>query len=369
MKPVDIARYPFLEVSRDHVRGMGISMSAISSDEFRVVHQFARQRLLDAIDGSGRPQMDRPGDVEAMILSYPLARFMLSSIHDRNLVKWFSHREAEIAAGNLETEDLETLLSVGSEVGLEAHPPPMEEERLPPLVLKGVRPSGDDLMERDRRGYWVRITDYLPARSHISGGEWDLANQRLVNGYIELNRRRYIRLVQELIKARIESGLEPGPDIPSQGVIRDIALEIKARVETRRKEYRPMSMGAVTITRIPPCMRQALGMTQAGENLPHHARFALVAFLNAIGMGPDEILKVFTTSPDFKEDIVRYQIDHITGSSSGTEYRVPACDTMKSTGICFNPDGLCEKEWMNSPYTYYKVKGRKRAPTSEGSIS
>ncbi|MDG6225238.1 MAG: DNA primase large subunit PriL [Candidatus Thermoplasmatota archaeon] len=360
MEPADVARYPFLEASRDHVKARGISMSAISSDEFRVVHQFARQRLLDAVDGSGRPEMERPGDVEALILSYPLSRFIVSAIRDRNLVKWFSHREAEVAADNLENEGLEAMLSIGAEVGLKAYPPPVEKRIEPPMVLKGVRPSGDDLIERDRRSYWVRMTDYLSARSHITGQEWDLSNQRLVNGYIELNRRRYIRLVQELIKTRIESGLEPGPDIPSHGAIRDIALEIKARVDTRRKEYRPISMGAVTITRIPPCMRQALGMTQAGENLPHHARFALVAFLNAIGMGPEEIFKVFATSPDFKEDIVRYQIDHIRGSSSGTEYRVPGCETMKSTGICFNPDSLCEKDWMNSPYTYYRVKGKKK---------
>ena len=56
----------------------------------------------------------------------------------------------------------------------------------------------------------------------------------------------------------------------------------------------------------------------------------------------------------------RYQVEHITGKTSGTEYTPPGCDTMKSNSICFNPDSLCNKEWMNHPLSYYRIKGKKK---------
>jgi DNA primase large subunit len=75
-------------------------------------------------------------------------------------------------------------------------------------------------------------------------------------------------------------------------------------------------------------------------------------------MSADEIMNVFSASPDFDESKSRYQIDHITGEISGTVYSPPECSTMKSYGICFNEDGLCRKEWMTHPLKYYKVKDK-----------
>ena len=31
---------------------------------------------------------------------------------------------------------------------------------------------------------------------------------------------------------------------------------------------------------------------------------------------------------------------------------------MKTNGLCYNPDTLCQQEWMNHPLTYYRVKMR-----------
>ena len=75
-------------------------------------------------------------------------------------------------------------------------------------------------------------------------------------------------------------------------------------------------------------------------------------------MSADEIMGVFSASPDFDESKTRYQIDHITGEISGTVYSPPECSTMKSYGICFDEDGLCRKEWMTHPLKYYKIKDR-----------
>ncbi|MBN1538553.1 MAG: hypothetical protein JW939_00275, partial [Candidatus Thermoplasmatota archaeon] len=213
--------------------------------------------------------------------------------------------------------------------------------------------------------YWVRFTEYLPPKRNVSGPEWDLSNMPLRKGYVKLNRRTYIRMVQELVKTRVEEGLYRKMELPGNPELAEMIRGLKAKVDGRKRRYSPTELGKITITRLPPCMRQILGMSQAGENMPHHARFALVTFLNAIGMSTEEIFTVFTGTPDFKEDIVRYQVEHITGASSATSYTTPNCDTMKTGGICFDPDTLCEREWLTNPLIYYRVKGRKRKPPEE----
>ena len=63
-------------------------------------------------------------------------------------------------------------------------------------------------------------------------------------------------------------------------------------------------------------------------------------------------------------DVTEYQIEHITGTTSPTEYTPPECSTMKSYGVCPGGDALCHQEWMTHPLKYYRYKARRRRPTS-----
>ena len=106
---------------------------------------------------------------------------------------------------------------------------------------------------------------------------------------------------------------------------------------------------------LPPCIRTIIEMAQAGQNLPHSARFALVTFLHALGLDYGQIIAIFAVSPDFNEAMSEYQIKHITGELNGTEgYTPPVCNTMKTNGLCFDPDPLCEK--VKHPLSYYRIK-------------
>jgi DNA primase large subunit len=145
--------------------------------------------------------------------------------------------------------------------------------------------------------------------------------------------------------------------------------EIRAALEEEKKTRQAKDMGKVSIVRFPPCMRKLLAMIQKGENVPHSGRFALVTFLHALGMESEEILHIFSSAPDFDESKAMYQIKHIIGESSGTEYTTPECSTMKSYGICFDPDSLCNQEWMKHPLSYYRAKGRRYKPKAATSRS
>ncbi|MGA1866006.1 MAG: hypothetical protein ACMUFK_00900 [Thermoplasmatota archaeon] len=367
-----IARYPFLEDARKWVRERHFTIDQMLSPQSENVQRKALERVDDSIEGREiRYDVRGPDQEEIELISYPVARFMVAAVGDPNLIKWFSHHEGERARFLLEKDEPSRLLMIGEELGLPSleHPPDWEPEtRALKAVVKGVR-AVEFPMEAETREYWVRFTGYLPPKRNVSGPEWDLSNLPLKKGHVRLNRRTYIRMVQELVKARVEEGLYRKMELPGNPVLSEMIRGLKTKVDGRKRRCSPTELGRITITRLPPCMRQILGMSQAGENLPHHARFSLVTFLNAIGMSSEEIFKVFTGSPDFKEDIVRYQVDHITGTTSATSYSTPNCDTMKTGGICFNPDALCEKEWLTNPLKYYRIKGRKRKRLEENKRS
>ena len=366
-----LARYPFLERSRDWVRGSGLTISQMQSADHEKAQILARRRVEGAIEGKGDDVAARssPEEERENLLSYPLSRYMVATLGDGNLIKWFSHSVAETAHGLLVLEDDTLIREMGEELGLPQREIPASlavKDRNIPRITKGIRPGGSG---PERVDHWVSFTDYLPLKRHISGPEWDLINQGMIDGLIRLNSSRYLRLLQEAIKIKVEDGLADRSGQIKGNPMEEALVAIKLKLDARKKRYEAKDLGKITVTRLPPCIRQILGMSQAGENLPHHARFALVTFLHTIGMSRENIFKSFARAPDFKEEIVQYQVDHITGASSATEYSVPSCETMKSGGVCFNPDTLCEKEWMTHPMTYYKIKGKSRRSRPRESVS
>jgi len=206
----------------------------------------------------------------------------------------------------------------------------------------------------------LHFTDFLRFSAAMRSKDWKLVNQRVKDGKVIVTKQRLVRLIQQMLTDKITSELPlPVDDDILRTFAQDIG-EIRGIYEQLRAEQKSRDIGKVSIERFPPCMKKLLGMIQAGENVPHSGRFALVAFLHTLGMNSDEVLSTFSTAPDFDESKSRYQIQHITGEISGTEYTPPECSTMKSYGICHEPDSLCGLEWMTHPLTYYKVKGQPR---------
>ena len=123
-----------------------------------------------------------------------------------------------------------------------------------------------------------------------------------------------------------------------------------------KKNIETAPIGKLDNKKLPPCMRNILSAVQAGENVPHMGRFALVSFLHSLKLSNKEILQIFSTAPDFEEEKTRYQVEHITGSISSTSYKPPGCDKMRTYGICpvEEIDELCKKK--KHPLSYYIAK-------------
>jgi DNA primase large subunit len=327
------AKYPFLKESAKYLRDTGVSLDQLVSNvAYERARYQGRGRVMEALDDGSIDDHPISSKIDATIelLSYPIARMIVSAVADPAFVKRYAIAEAKKANERLKGESTEFVMRVADELGLEV--------------------STDD------GGFSVDFADFLRFSATMRSKSWKLVNQRIRDGRVLINKFRLVRIIEQMLTERISSELplEVNDEI-LQRFSREIG-EIRQTLERRRKEQRAQGMGRLSIVRFPPCMKKLLAMVRAGENVPHTGRFALVAFLHTLGMDSDEILETFSTAPDFDERKSRYQVDHITGEISGTEYTPPECSTMKSYGICFDPDALCNR--IKHPLNYYRVKGK-----------
>jgi len=330
------AKYPFLKDSSQYLKDMGITLEKLTTGvAYERARLMGKERVLEAIDNGAIEDHPMASEVDSSIelLSYPIARMIVSAVADQMLVNRYAIAESKKADERLRMEELPFIISVADELGLEV-----------------LADDGQML---------VHFSDFLRFSSAMRSRDWKLVNQKLVNGRVIVTKRRLVRLIQHLLATKITAELPLPVNDEIMEVFAPEIREISEIVEKKQAEFKARGMGRLSIIRFPPCMKKLLDMIQAGENVPHTGRFALVSFLHKLGMDSDEVLETFSSAPDFDESKSRYQILHITGETSGTEYTPPECSTMKSYGICFNPDSLCKRDWMNHPLTYYKAKGKR----------
>lgn len=341
MEVADFARYPFLKDAAEYVKDQGISAEdLLQSEAYRPARTRGKQRIIQALDQGEVKSGPAASDADLLdeILSYPVARIMVSCISDKFLTRRYALAEAMALEWRLESEEEDMIEEIAYQLGVDA-----------------------SWQDNDVRMYF---SNYLRFSSRIRSKEWKLVNTEVKGGYVVIPKMKFARILRQALQDRIEEELPlPVPDWIVQLLDADLK-EIKDIVAIRKEKYKADDFGKVSIENFPPCMQNLIGMTQAGENLPHTGRFSLTAFLHNIGLSQDEILLLFSLSPDFDMSKTKYQVDHITGETSGTEYTPPECSTMKSYGICFNPDSLCTnpRAKISHPLSYYRIKNRPRRP-------
>lgn len=204
----------------------------------------------------------------------------------------------------------------------------------------------------------MRFKDYLRDAAAFREPKWKLVNRMMRNSYVSLTKPEVCRLLQEEIQRQII-------DQVSKRRRLDIPETIQGRVDNLRKildENRSRLTGGelpseVLMEGFPPCIRHAFEGLKAGKRLSHMERFALTSFLINAGMEIEDIVSLFMSVTDFDEGFTRYQIEHIAGLRGGrTRYTPPTCSTLRTHGVCHNPDRLCER--VRHPLSYYRIKVR-----------
>jgi DNA primase large subunit len=263
-EPLDVklaAKYPFLKESSKILKDSEVSLhKLVTGVAYERARFLGKTRVLEAIEGGliDDHPMASPVDANLELLSYPIARMIVSSVSDPHLVRRYAIAEAKKADERLRREDIAFIESVAEELGL--------------------------VVSQQNGGISIHFSDFLRFSAAMRSKDWKLVNQNMVGGRVLVTKPRLVRLIQQMLTDKISSELPlPVDDEILKAFGQDIE-EIRGILEEERSKYKPKDYGRASIVRFPPCMRKLLAMMQAGENVPHSGRFALVAFLHKLGM-------------------------------------------------------------------------------------
>ena len=330
-----LSKYPFLNASKDYVKDNGLSIEELLDDP---LYERARTTGVERLDNAfknrdaGNRSLATESDCIMELLSYPIARMVAVCIEDIYFKRRYALGEAIHAYKNLVNEPTSFLIDIAKEFNL------------------NVKYSEDT---NKIRIYFVDYLRNAPTRYK----EWKMINRGMKNGYIQISHRDLARIIQEALRTRINNELDSRGC--SKTIYKTFSSDIKRIQNTvmiHRKNIEAAPIGKLDIKKLPPCMKDILAAIQAGENVPHMGRFALVSFLNSQKLSTNDILKIFSSAPDYEEEKTRYQVEHITGVTSSTSYTPPGCEKMRTYGICPRDkmDDLCKKK--RHPLSYYKAK-------------
>jgi DNA primase large subunit len=209
------------------------------------------------------------------------------------------------------------------------------------------------------------LVEYVPIASRLvqTNARWKLVNMSIHKGMVDisdLSKNKFDKqtdspeelFFKEQLKYKIRSTLPMKLDKETRTALDAIATETFGQYYTSMDNA---DYGEVTSSNFPPCIQRIIDMIQKHENPTHMGRFAMVSFLNEIGMPETEIATIFQTVRDFDLSQTMYQIEHISGKQGTPAYKCPACDTMLTNGLCIGKDNsLCKK--VKHPLGYYQAK-------------
>jgi DNA primase large subunit len=206
--------------------------------------------------------------------------------------------------------------------------------------------------------FTLHFTDYLRNAAVFHEKEWKLVNRKLTNGKVTLTKNEATRLLEEEIKKHIEKRLKT-QDVPLPDALAVRVERLKQLLALKKGKLKTEEMPKqVVIAAFPPCIKALYTAIQSGHHLSHIGRFTLTTFLVNIGMTPEEVIALYQSLSDYNERLTRYQVEHIAGArGSGTKYKPPRCDTLRTHGVCIEPDELCKNRYpVKHPLGYYRRK-------------
>ena len=334
---LDYAKFPFTSEASSYIRSRNIDPLELTRPELAPILDRAMDRIRQGVFQGRIVAELTQEDVD--ILAYPTSLMLISSVGDDRTRRRYALAEAKRAYELLRYEDPDKLLQIATaSFGWDAR-----------LVERDV---GETHFE-----FAVHFTPYIRNAARIHDLKWKLVNRVLTEGYVLLPREDFARLLEEEVQTRVlEKTADSSVELPE---------ELAKRVEPLRSTLRARSQHlaaedmphAVMASAMPPCMRNLLSLLQTSKHISHMGRFAMAAFLLNIGTNEDELLKMFKAFSDFDERIARYQVEHIAGKrGSRRKYTAPNCATMRTHGVCVNPDELCAT--ITHPLSYYRKKAR-----------
>lgn len=333
----DLARFSFTPQATSLLQTLKIRLDELGDPSFRKVIDRAKGRIRDAIkNGVVEARLDDPS-VE--IMSFPVAIILVKALGDRFLYRRFATAESKRASRQLEKEGNNRLLFIAREsFGWKLALNDGEDSLIHPFILHFI--------------------DYIRNSTGFHEPRWKLVNKSVKDGYVRISKADATRLMEVEVERIVMQDLIVEVDVNLPEQLKKDLQDVQAVFEENRGKIGSEELPKeIVIEAFPPCIRRAYEGLISGRRASHMERFAVTSFLINIGMDIDRIVRLFVSVSDFDEELTRYQVEHIAGQRGGrTRYTSPTCSTLKTHGVCMNPDNICNG--LRHPLVYYRRKLR-----------
>jgi len=310
----EIVKYPFLAEAGKYLSDKGFSLEQFGTDpDLKKIVNMAFERIKIAAEGkiysSDVAQNDSSLPME--VFSFLIAVILLKLTGMHTLIRRFSLAEARRSERFLE-KDLSNY----------------KDKTKEQLALKIMDDLFSIKIQKQEDDFIISISNYLKHSINFHEREWKLINRKIANGSVLLTSHETVRLVRKEIDLYISSKIHSAntPDM-IQGF-----QEYVDRLKVLAKKF---EVKIVESTEYPPCIKHAIEVLEKGENLSHSGRFMLATFLLGKGQTVEQIAPLFKNAPDYNEKVTLYQLNHLSGKISTTQYACPSCEKLKSQDLCF----------------------------------
>ena len=333
MNPL-FARYPFLARARDAVEAAELDMETVLREEDSPVVDRAVARVRATIADGQVP--DPVGDPSVEVLSYPVARVLISLIDDPVLTDRYALAEARRAYEYVRED-----LSGGDELRSSRQQRISLPELLEDFSLtEAVTPLDS--------GYSISVTAYLSLVTEMRGRSWRLISRDLADGHLTVTQQEFEELLREAIRVRVAEGLPLSVPPAIAAALEDEVTQIE---NTLADIPIPDDVDRVIPNAFPPCMNHLLEALRAGDTLTSIEQFAILSFLSAIGLDEDDLVEFVDPADESLRAQLRYAFSHLHGGTSSTAYPPPSCATLDAAGGCVEDPDRCFA--VGNPLTAY----------------
>jgi DNA primase large subunit len=354
----DLANYFWSTQAAEYIRDKEIDIQTL--DQYADVISEA-ESWINATLERGLLSPSPNAKPETVMLAYPTVRMFVTILGNEYLLRRFANAVSKLAGTLLDKEENEKILLLATTPGNIGEKPWR-------LVYQKATPERKDYIAGMIYEWKLFFTDYISVAQNFHDAKWKLVNRRLEEGWVHLLRSDVARLMEEALKTRItKSGMRPTRELPRPEemppTLRRALERISDKVKKWSSEFQTYDAeGGAGEIAYPGCIKQILDKLDKGLGVSHSERLALVFFLSNVGKDVDEILQVFSKSPDFDAQRSRYYVEHAMGlRGGGTKYKPYGCPKLKTYGLCNPQDEWCRNgrigpRILRGPIGFYKSK-------------
>ncbi|MDO8538326.1 MAG: hypothetical protein Q7S21_05565 [archaeon] len=321
-------RFPFSERAKKIIKENDFSLEEIPLE----VRERAKVLIMRAFrkDDKDIPVISSSNILLNEISAFPVAKILISLINKPYVTERFVEFVSDSTFRYLEKEEkAEILYELASDLNVK-------------------------FSIADRKDFFaeIKLVDFL--QIDFLHDFMKLVNQKLENGTVFLSRNDFIRFLREIVYKKVHASLPvPTASVPTD--LKKLAAELeKQLIEKSVSGFAfssGMPLGKFSEKSLPPCMDEIFNDLLLGKNVSHIARYNIAVFMASAGMKKEEVIQLFSKTPNWNEKVTSYQVNRLF-DKTGTPKLTPAsCIKTKEYGLC-RENYLCKG--IKNPIQLYR---------------